>query len=306
VAPPNFVLSSFVGQSAQDKLNIFRSGDGVVWNVDAPNGYNPTGNATCASGGCVRDPSIAKFGSTWYVLHTCVSNNLDVHEFCLTNSNDDLHTFQSPATFVDTSSISATLSDLAPEWAKNPSGTPYLDAGGCPHAVFALSNKVNSFAIYETHPTNCSDFTQPWTTPVQLVVTGEGQIFDPMLVCRSASNGTCTGSGDEFDLWYCHIDLGVRQNVQWAKASSITGTYTRQSPGGDWINGGINQEGPMVIKLADRWRLYFDMVSFPPGNITDGEINYADSFDDLASFTNPHAIDSGATQAKHGTVIPYP
>lgn len=275
--------------------------------MNTPKTYNVLApSSTClGQSGCVRDPSIVKLASTWWVAHTCVSPASDVHEFCLT-STTDLSTFASPAILVDTSSFSATLSDLAPEWVKNPNGTAYLDAANCPHIAVAISDKTSVFNIYETHPTVCTDFTQPWTTPVQLVVTGEGPIFDPFLICESSSSGgTCTGSGDTFFLWYAHIDLSVDQNVQYASSATMTGTYTRQSPGGDWIHGGVNQEGPGIIKLSDRWRMWFDRVPAPPGDIADGQINYADSFDNWATWTLPLPFNT-PTQAKHGTMIPYP
>jgi hypothetical protein len=271
--------------------------------------YNVTNNSTCAApagvNGCVRDPSIAKFGSSWWVAHTCVAPASDVAEFCLTSSTDLQH-WASPAIFVSTSSFSNSLSDLAPEWVKNPDGTIYLDSGSCPHITVDLSNKSNVFKIYETHPTDCADFSQPWTTPILLTVTGETTIFDPFMICQSPGGGTCTGTGDTFYLWYSHIDLGTDQNVQYASASTITGTYTRQSPGGDWIHGGINQEGPGIIKLSNRWRVWFDKVPAPPGDIADGQLYYSDSFDNWTTWTVPAPMSSQGIQIKHGTIIPYP
>lgn len=294
-----------MGQSATDSLNMFESTDGIRWYLGSPSGSaNYVPNGSCTPVGCVRDPSIAKFGSTWWIAHTCVGALSGPHEWCLASSSD-LVTFSS-ATQISTNAFSSSLDVLAPEWVKNPDGTPYLTAGSCPHIAMALSDLSSSFAVYESHPTNCADFTQPWSTPVVMAVTGETTYFDPMVVCRgSGTNEACTGSGDTFYLWYSHIDLGSAQNVQYASSSTLTGTYTRLSPGGNWIGGSTNQEGPMTIKLSDRWRTYYDQVPGAVGDIQTGQISYIDSFDSWATWSAPKYINS-PIQAKHGTVIPYP
>lgn len=289
-----------MGLGAVDSLNIFESQDGVAFN-------RPLETSYCS--GCVRDPSIAKFGSTWNVVHTCANAVSDTHQFCLTTTTD--LQIMTATHLVDTSSFSNTLRDWAPEWVKNPDSTPYLDSGGCPHVTLTLTDGSSSFALYETHPTNCADFTQPWSTPVSLTVTGGGLMLDPFMVCLSPGGGACTGTGDTFYLWYVQLVLSTTQFVQYASSSTLTGTYTQISPGGNWAGWGTpNQEGPMLIKLADRWRIYFDLVPSTPGDISDGQINYSDSFDNWATWTAPHPIQSSIygkyLQAKHGTVITLP
>ena len=286
-----------MGQSNIDQLDMYQSPDGIIFG-QIPVSYDCNSH----SGGCyVRDPDIAKFGSTWWVIHTC--GNAGNGQFCITSSTD-LDTW----TNVQLVSLaSTTVPTYAPNWVHNPDGTPYLDNGGCPHAMVVYQPSGSTYELAETHPSNCADFTQPWTAAQVLTVTGESnQELDPYVVCESMGGGICTGTGDTFYLWYVSLVLSTTQYIQYASSSTVAGTYTLISPGGNWAGWPTpNQEGPAIIKLSDRWRIYFDNVGHPPGDLGDGQLWYSDSFDNWATWSTAQPI-STQIQAKHGSVIPYP
>ncbi len=246
-----------------------------------------------------------KQSSTWYTVFTAIGGIGAAGKFGLTTSAD----LQNWTNFTYVTAPGVSNSVYAPEWVKNPDGTLYLDGGGCPHVFYTNTNQTTSFVANEIHPTVCNDFTQPWSTPVAITVTGSsGRVLDPMVVCVSPGGGTCNGTGDTFRLLFTDIvTLSVSQFVHYASSSTLTGTYTLVSTSGNWLNGGANQEGPMAILVAaNHWRIYFDKIPAPPGEIVLGQINYVDSFDDWANWTNPTPINTDSIQAKHGTVIPYP
>lgn len=278
---------------------MFQSTDGKVFG-QIPVSYNCN---TGVSGCSVRDPDIAKFGSSWYVIHTCPPA-AGMGFWCWTKSTD-LNIWDN----FRKANEGGVVGNYAPNWVHNPDGTPYIDGGGCPHVFHVYQPSGPTYQIAETHPTNCSDFTQAWTAPNILPLpVGEmvSNQLDPYVLCVSPGGGTCTGTGDTFYLWYLELTLSTSEFINYASASSITGTYTLVSPGGNWAGWpGPTQEGPALLKLPDRWRIYFDLVPGTPGNLTGGQIWYSDSFDNWATWTPAISI-ATQIQAKHGTVIGYP
>ncbi len=285
--------------------------------------FNP-GTGCTAGVDCVRDVSIGKFGAKWLSLFTCADSLSNVHQFCMTTSTT-LYAWTNTQ-FVDTTSLSGTLSNWSPSWYRNPNGTVYLDGSGCPHISFVGTNGTTSFKIYETHPTNnCSDPSAggtTWSTPTQLVVDTETQTYlDGSVTCISGSGGACTGTGDTFYLWYAHLVVSTSQLIQYATATTAAGAYTRQSAGGDWLGLGLtNEEGPYLYCTdqpfsgscsSGHWRLLFDNVGAAVGNVISGQLNYTNCTGCGAQAFTGGTWSSAASivtsvQAKHGSVIPYP
>jgi hypothetical protein len=287
-----------VGQSNANQLHVFQSPDGITWG-ETPLSYN----CNLHPNGCyVRDPDVAKFGSTWWMVHTCGAAGNG--QFCITSSTDLINW----SNYTLATESSTNVPTYAPNWVHNPDGTPYLDSNGCPHVTVVYQPNNSTWEIAETHPTNCSSFTGTWSQAQVLArPTGESdQQLDPYIVCVGSSGGNCTGSGDTFYLWYVELVPNTSQYVNYASSSTLTGQYTLVSAGGNWAGFPTpSQEGPAIIQLSDRWRLYFDRIPDAPGDLTDGQIFYSDSFDNWATWTAATPV-STQVQAKHGTVIPYP
>ncbi len=112
----------------------------------------------------VRDPSIMVRGSDIYLAYTNGgSASIATSSFSLAKSSDRGITWTRIGA-VDMSSVSgsgATARVWAPEW--------FVDVDGSVHIVVAVSNNnASTFKIYETHPTDPSDYTAPWSSPVQI------------------------------------------------------------------------------------------------------------------------------------------
>ena len=275
----------------------------MFFGSDAAN-WGQTSVSYSSGAGNLRDPSLAKLGSTYWLAHTCV-NGITGAKWCLTSSSD----LQSWAA-VTTISTSGLSSDnaCAPEWVKNANNSIYVDSNGCPHIVYADCNTgSNTFYIAEQHPTGtCTGSTDlataSWTTPVALT-SMDTYMLDPFAVY----------DGTNFNLFYVDLVLSTNQSIQYGTASTLTGTYTKQSSG-NWTgfqNGAqINQEGPALLCMSysgscSSWRIFFDQIGSAPGDLADGQIFYANSSSLGSGWGVPTNINT-PVQAKHGTVIPYP
>ena len=254
----------------------------------------------------VRDPSLAKIGSKYFLAHTCKYGLSDTALWCFSSSTD-LQTFANVSQ-ISTAAFSATLHTWAPEWVKNADNSTYLDGSSCPHLAMVATNGTTQFGIIEQHPTNnCSDPSQAgttWSVPVALTQM-DTHMIDPFVIW----------DGAQFTMWYVDLVLSTNQSLQYGTAATLTGTYTKQTSGANWSgfqNGGaINQEGPALYcetyaaGACSLWRIYFDMVPAPPGDLLDGQIFYSEA----SSFAGPWSTTTNIItpqQSKHGTVIPFP
>ena len=328
-------------------LKIYKSATGELWQEPTIAQY---GNRMANPNGSTRDPEMAYFhagtgGATagWWILHTCAgggSPNEDVHTICITFTTDFIN-FCATATqlssacpgsapstptthYIDTTATSATLHDWAPSWVKNYDGTVYLDGSGCPHVFVLLTDGTTaSENIYHITPGTCSDFTAAWNTGtlINYVASSQPAILDPNVTCvHGALNGTptnCTGTGDTFHMFYVCQSGASSEFLQYATASTVAGTYTRQNASCtvDWMGlGGNIQENPCLYHLSDRWRIYYDRIPGNPAQLYAGQMAYSDSFDFLATWSAPEYIstpgwnttNTGAGNARGGCVAPFP
>ena len=182
----------------------------------------------------VRDPSIVKIGSTWWVAHSNV-NFAATTSFDIAKSTDG-HNFTYVMS-VDCSSMTgndANSAVWAPEW--------FVDDDESVHVFMALRSTASSgnFFIYEVHPTN-SEFTS-WSAPAGLHSTPAA--IDPYMVKR---NG-------RYYLWW--KDAG--QFIQHSSSTSLLSGYT-QDTSGDWAGFGTPREGPFLYELPNgTWMILLD------------------------------------------------
>lgn len=248
--------------------------------------YTPT------SGHVVRDPSILKVGSKWWIAHTNIS-------FTATTSFDVASTTDGTNfTFVksvDMSSVTGNTSDSyawAPEW--------FVDTDGSVHVFVSLNAGVPNpfaFGIYETHPTTADMLN--WSLPVQMTKVGGGDvqtnIIDPFMVKR----------GSTYYLWF----KDSNQFIQYASSASLTSGYTVQTSG-DWAGfgyadpgdgGKTRKEGECLVQLPDgRWLILLDQDGVHMF-YSIGDANWTP-----ASWSTPvllPPIQSGKFIPQHGTVV---
>lgn len=302
----NYALASFQGKNAQDTLQMFFSSDSVNWTQSSVSYGNATGN--------LRDPSIAKIGSKYFLAHTCndgpYGGIVATAQWCFSSSSN-LQSWANVST-ISTSSYSGTLFDWAPEWVKNANNTIYLDGSSCPHLVMTSTDGASTYTIIEQHPTsNCSDPSMSgttWSTPVALTAM-DSFMLDPFI----------SYDGTHFNFFYVDL-VSPNESIQWGQGSTLTGTYTKQSSGSNWTgfqNGNmIIQEGPALLCLTysgtfpsgscSQWQITFDQVGASGGgNITDGQLFYSRSTALGSGWSTATNINT-PVQAKHGTIIPYP
>ena len=110
--------------------------------------------------------------------------------------------------------------------------------------------------------------------------------------------------GGSYNLWIKNNGgFGVNHYLTYASSSNLLGPYTAVAPLSDWAGWGAGNEGPCLILMnSGAWRIFFDSDA---DSFTAGQINYSDSSDGWATWTAKMPINT-ATQAKHGTVIPFP
>lgn len=179
----------------------------------------------------------------------------------------------------------------APEFVKNQDGTAYYDTSI--HVTFAADSTGHNLQIYEVHPTAADMST--WSIPVLIYAQANcslGNCIDPFLLSYSGT----------FYLWYINWGGGFNNTyVEYATASSLTGTYTAVKTG-DWAGWGVNSEGPALILDGSTWYLYLDQSG---SSLTAGQINYTTSSSLNNGWTGLLPISTLGIQSKQGTMIPY-
>lgn len=285
-ATPGYFWANFQAGTS-GPLKMLQSADGVTWGNRAVS-YTP-----CNAGGYVRDPSIALFSAEGkhYIVHTNTTFGVANTTFDLAVSSDNASTFTCVQQ-IDMSSVSSGANSQiwAPEWAHNADGTPWLDPniGGCPRVYVAASSTGLSdtgFQIYETHPTNCSDFSQPWTAPT--LVTGTS-------LPNNMIDAYPYVSGSTINLWIKNENdkyIGYLTSTTSAPTSGYVVTKS-----GDWAGWGTPLEGESIVQMPGGvLRIYLDAEA--------SGYTYSDSADGGVTWSGKQSV-YPAYALQHGTVIP--
>lgn len=300
---PGYYLVTFtvIPGTSSGNLRILQAFAGNVFSYSMPPGL-PSYN--CAAN--LRDPSIVKSGvsgSTLYYLAHTGNCSAVASGISLSSSSDGL-TWANATTYDCNATVSGgSLHCWAPEWFADP------NASGLASLHLFFSSSPNSgccggFQIYEMHPT-ASDFitnTASWSTPVHITVTSETAIVDSFVVYR--------GDTSTYYLWYAqknNTGTGSGTCIGYASSSTLTGTYTDVSANNCYgINGGAYVEAPLLIQTVagspGTWVLCGD-----PFNNTyeQGQLTCLTSTDGWSTWQMVGELIT-PTQAKHGTIIPYP
>jgi len=220
--------------------------------------------------GTQRDPSIVFFDGKYVMAVTHgTSTTFNILE------SEDLVNWSQRGT-VDMASIGSVHRVWAPElWVDGTTLRAFVSV--------STSGSTSNFQIYET-----SEGASSWTTPTKLTITGRSNVIDPFMV----------KVGSDYFLWYKEED---NDYIEYAKATSLTGTYTVQESG-NWASWGSPVEAPCLIELPNGdWRIYmnehagFDSV----------QIWYSESTDDWATWSTKVAIETPIleNQFAHMTVL---
>lgn len=143
------------------------------------------------------------------------------------------------------------------------------------------SSGVNSFRIYEIHPTNAALTT--WSAPGNVTPSGAStNVIDV---------GINRGYDGVYYLTYKREDTGKYPCL--ATGPTALGPFTQVAAN---ILGVTEIEGYSLVEFAPgNWRMYYNTV------LTDG-VSYKESYDNLATWGSAVAL-SGVTAWSHGTII---
>lgn len=264
-SPLTYVGSFYT--SANKTLTLQTSADASTWYTMGVN-YPDSGP--------VRDPSIIKLGSTWYIAHTNVSGITVPNTSFKIISSSDLYSWSVVASPDWSSSIPGVNRVWAPEWFKNPSD-------GSEHIFFAASTNGHAgpFSIYETHPVTPGIYTS-WTAAYKVSGFTTNSLIDPFLL----------KVGSTYYLWFKNETAGYY--IEYATASNELGPYSHITHG-DWAGWGHDMEGPSLVQVGSNWRLFLDDY-LPAGQ----HIKWSESADGFKTWTAKQAI-SAEYIMSHGT-----
>jgi hypothetical protein len=258
-AATTLIYTTFKGDGAADQeLWVYQSTNGgtsysVLYDT---NFRGPTG--------VLRDPSIVKRGSTYYVAYTWQSWTTNSTYFAVARSTD-LRNWTNIATVP--SGISSTQNVWAPEF--------YIE-GSTVRVIVSVRQTTNSsgFRPYVFTAQN-SDLTS-WSGPQQM--GGLGYNYIDTYVVKSGST------------YHAFTKNESTKYIERWTSNSLTSGWARQ--GTLWSSG---YEGPSLVRLDNgQYRIYVDKY-------TNGGIWTATS-SNLTSWTGLSSV--GCSGCRHGTAIP--
>lgn len=259
-AATTLIYATFKGDGAADQeLWIYQSTNGgTSYNVLYDTNFRgPTG--------VLRDPSIIKQGSTYFIAYTWQSWTTNSTYFAVARSTD-LQSWTNIATVP--SGISNTRFTWAPEFSIE---------GGTVRIITSVAQTTCSdcFRPYVYTAQN-SDLTS-WSGPAQMWGLGFNHI--DTYVVKSGST------------WHAFVKNETTKYIEhWTTTASLTSGWVNR--GNLWSSG---YEGPSLVRLDDgRYRIYIDKY-------TNGGIWTATS-SDLNSWTGLSSV--GCSGCRHGTAIP--
>jgi hypothetical protein len=221
------------GGSFDNYLHAFTSADGLSWSALAAN----TQAASIYPASTYRDPSLLYHGGKWWI---CATGDGASTAFGVLSSSE----FDAGWAHVASPSFAAVGATAvwAPHW--------FVDIDDSVHVLAAVQTS-GSRKIYEIHPTNPAMTT--WSTPVLVGGTGwASNSIDPDLTFWD---------GTYYLFWK---DDGAGTLCLSTSSSPFSGYAAVHT--GDWAGwkvgaGGGSIEGPKIVDLGDRWRLYFSQNS---------------------------------------------
>ncbi|MFC9842302.1 glycoside hydrolase family 43 protein [Streptomyces sp. NPDC060223] len=246
-------------------VNVYESDDATDFRLLKASAYTPPSNR-------IRDVSIFRHTDGYYYIayttHTWQDTSTTIG---FARSSDRLNwTF-----LYDYTVPIADLSRAwAPEW--------FVDSDGSVNIIVSCSVTSDewTFTPYLLRATNSA--LTAWSSPVTLSGIGANHI-DTFIV-RIGST------------YHAFTKNETTKCIEYATASSLTGTYTI-SRTGDWAGWGGTREGPALVQLDNGgWRIFFDGYG-------DGSYYFSDSYDTFATWSAPKKLPGVSGTARHFTVI---
>ncbi|MFF4345959.1 glycoside hydrolase family 43 protein [Streptomyces sp. NPDC001530] len=246
-------------------VNVYESDDATDFRLLKASAYTPPSNR-------IRDASVFRHTDGYYYItyttHTWQDTSTTIG---FARSSDRVNwTFLYDYTVPITNLSRA----WAPEW--------FVDSDGSVNIIVSCSLTSDEwiFTPYLLRAANSA--LTAWSSPVALSGIGANHI-DTFIV-KSGST------------YHAFTKNETTKYIEYATASSLTGSYTIRRTG-DWAGWGGTREGPALIQLDNGgWRIFFDGYG-------DGSYYYSDSYDTFATWSAPKKLPGISGTARHFTVI---
>ncbi|WSW80629.1 glycoside hydrolase family 43 protein [Streptomyces sp. NBC_00996] len=246
-------------------VNVYESDDATDFRLLKASAYTPPSNR-------IRDASVFKHTDGYYYITYTTHTWQDVSTTIgFARSSDRVNWSFLYDYTVPIGSLSRAW---APEW--------FVDSDGSVNIIVSCSVTSDEwiFTPYLLKATNSA--LTAWSSPVALSGIGANHI-DTFIVK--------TGS-----TYHAFTKNETTKYIEYATASSLTGSYAIQRTG-DWAGWGGTREGPALIQLDNGgWRIFFDGYG-------DGSYYYSDSYDTFATWSAPKKLPGISGTARHFTVI---
>ena len=173
-----------------------------------------------------------KIGLTWCATYTINDGQGKLFEVA---SSKDLLTRVDVAT-VDLSAVPNLVKAWAPELITDTNGD-----------IYAYFSRMDSNTIGQSYYVKAtSAVLSTWGAPVAQNWGGN--------IPANFIDATFVRQGG---LWYFFFKNEARKSIERATSPTLTGTYTTDKTG-DWAGWGIEVEGPELVRIGDKWRMYAD------------------------------------------------
>ncbi|WP_405733951.1 glycoside hydrolase family 43 protein [Streptomyces sp. NBC_01537] len=251
--------------SSDYTVNVYQAEDATAFTLLQASAYTPPSNR-------IRDASVFKHTNGYYYLtyttHTWEDTSTTIG---FARSSDRVNwTFLYDYT-VPISNLSRAW---APEW--------FIDSNGSVNVIVSCSTTDDEwiFTPYVLTATNTA--LTAWTAPTALSGIGSNHI-DTFIVKIGST-------------YHAFTKNETTKYIEYATASSLTGTWTIQKTG-DWAGWGSYREGPALVQLDNGgWRLFFDGYGA-------GTYLFSDSYDTFATWTTPKELPGISGTARHFTAV---
>lgn len=246
-------------------VNVYESDDATDFRLLKASAYTPPSNR-------IRDASVFRHTDGYYYItyttHTWQDTSTTIG---FARSSDRLNwTFL----YDYTVPVAGLSRAWAPEW--------FVDSDGSVNIIVSCSVTSDEwiFTPYLLKATNSA--LTAWSSPVALSGIGANHI-DTFIVKIGST-------------YHAFTKNETTKYIEYATASSLTGTYTI-SRTGNWAGWGGTREGPALVQLDNGgWRIFFDGYG-------DGSYYFSDSYDTFATWSAPKALPVVSGTARHFTVI---
>ncbi|MFE2425808.1 glycoside hydrolase family 43 protein [Streptomyces sp. NPDC059373] len=246
-------------------VNVYQADDATDFRLLKASAYTPPS-------GRIRDASVFKHtDGLYYLTYTTDTWSVSSTTIGFARSSDRVtwtHLYDHTIPITNLSRA------WAPEW--------FVDGDGSVHIIVSCSTTADEYLFTPYVLTATNSALTAWSAPVAMAGIGTNHI-DTFVVKIGST-------------YHAFTKNETAKYIEYATASSLTGTWTLQKTG-DWAGWGSYKEGPCLVRLDNGgWRIYYDAYS-------EGVYYFSDSYDTFATWSTPTKLPEVSGTARHFTVL---